>query len=211
MTSSAELSPLCWDSEIKETCHKWDITSSHGTPSGVQRLLRAFLMWRHWKILPTSELQIVGQTLPNDGFQQPLPSNPRWQERISLKLIPYYKDLESPLNLRFVWIVEADEGRPFQMWWRQIVVPLFYEWGHQGQQELPVGCTRACAHFFGFFFFFWKCKVKLFLMWNEIIKASVSKLAALRGAETFMSTILLFEVWCREPGLLCGTLFRLCK
>lgn len=65
-------------------------------------------------------------SLPNDGFQQPPPSNPRQQERISHGLI-YFKDIESPLNLRFVWIVEADEGRPFQMWWRQIVVPLFYE------------------------------------------------------------------------------------
>lgn len=36
--------------------------------------------------------------------------------------------------------------------------------------------------------------LNFFPLQNEIIKANVSKLSALRGAETFMSTILLFEV-----------------
>lgn len=47
------------------------------------------------------------------------------------------------------------------------------------------------------------------LMWNEIIKGSISELSILKGAETFMSTISIFEAWRRRQSLLCGTLFRL--
>lgn len=140
----------------------------------------------------------------------PAPLAPKRQGLVTLDLISWFKGLQSPqLDDLFNEIV--GKGRVSHSWcgeegiWRYFM-PLFYEWLHKVQQKLPSGCTRAHSHFF--------LEVQVlnfFPLQNEIIKANVSKLSALRGAETFMSTILLFEVWCREPGLLCGTLFRLGK
>lgn len=75
------------------------------------------------EILPTSELQIVGQTLPNDGFQQCWAFQRCYVQKKSRTRHAQFcfiiQSLLNPHNFKLrsmgLW---KQEGEPFLMWWR---------------------------------------------------------------------------------------------
>lgn len=165
MTSSTALSPLCWELEKKrgrerEACHKWDTDGSHGDAVGVQWLLRAFLMWQHWKYCRHQSYKLLGKLfLTMDS------SSVEFSSAVSSKKArPRHSRFDSLIQRspiastwRFLhWDCGKRESQPFLMWWRRYLETLHAAvlWMRTwSPAEAPLQMHQG-----PFPLFFWKCK-----------------------------------------------------